>query len=197
MSCSGCGSEVPAPLRMCGSCLRRDLGVYPRLAPGAVPSGALCKEDALEFCVRPGQAVGFRSEREVGPLPYLRRGIPTDGRIDVVWYCPTKNLPIIAIEVEGRDVAKDSIRNDVGKFRSLRARRNALVLFQVENDSARPKREAGKREGYARRASVELARLGFESAEVLLDTELFVAGGVEKWIQSVHATWTSSLTVPT
>jgi hypothetical protein len=92
---------------------------------------------------------------------------------------------LCSIEVEGRDVAKDSIRNDVEKFRKIDAPHNAIVLFQVENDRKSPKGRTGRRMGYAERVRIEIAALRFDGVEVLLDTEIFQPGGAEKWISRI------------
>lgn len=170
-------------MQICGACLREGFGHYPLAPAGDPPEHALCKLHTIEFCMRIGESAGFISKSEVACGTYIRRGVLTEGRIDVVWYWSGR--PICSIEVEGRDVAKESIRNDVEKFRSIGTPCNAIVLFQVENDLQRPKGRTGRRTRYTGRVRTEISWLGFRGVEVLLDSEIFAAGGAEKWVSNI------------
>jgi hypothetical protein len=196
MTCVECGGELLAESALCDYCLRDGLGQYPRARPGTLGANWLCKLDAIEFCVRVGRAAGLVARTEVGtPTPYLRRGRPTDGRIDVVWFCPISDIAFYSIEVEGRDVTLDSIRNDVAKFASMGAPNNAIVLFQVDNDLASAKNPAPGSATATGRVERELASLGFVGVQVLLDSGIFSAEAAERWIDStraLYASWSGS-----
>lgn len=187
MQCGTCGAETGNELNACGPCLRDGLGSYPGATAGILPPHSLCKVDMIELCVRVGKAAGFRARTEVGPVPYRRRGVPTNGRIDVVWDCPELSWPFYSIEVEGRNTTKDSIRNDAGKFVSIETQRNMIALFQVGNDRRVPKGTTGSRQGYANRVRGELHRIDFPGADVYLDSELFQPGGAEGWATRILA----------
>ncbi len=169
--------------------LRTGLGAYAAASGVLVPS-SLTKRDSIELCTRVSLKGPLYAEREV-LAPYVRRGIPARGRIDVVLSCRQTRRPFLAIEVEGRDVNPESVRNDIAKFRSLGAPFNVIVLFQVENNEVQTKRFVGGN-GPVARCRALLKREGFESARVLLDSELFAPQMAERFaarMSAEYAAW--------
>ena len=139
-----------------------------------LPTGALTQHDTGELLRRAGLAAGFIVESE---FKRTARG-PGGGRrkIDWVWFSPQDRLrPIVAIEIEGRDVDEGSIDADHAKFADCGAAVLLLVLFQVDHDlspKGKPSRGADP---------VERARrlLAMPEVEVLRDLDVMAPGGIE------------------
>jgi len=152
--------------------LRLGLGGY--FARSELPVGALTQHDTGELLRRAGLAAGFVVESE---FKGTVRG-PGGGRlkVDWVWFAPQdRRRPIVAIEIEGRDVDQKSINADRAKFGDCGAAVRALVLFQVDHDlspKGKPSRSADP---------VERARtlLGLPEVEVLRDIDLTKPGGID------------------
>ena len=161
--------------------LRYMLGNYvPR--NGSLPKHGLTLHDLGELLRRAGLAAGFIVESEFRVRINNRS---RDSKIDWVWLSPEQPWkPILAVEIEGRDVAPKSVKEDVEKFKKCEPIIKVIALFQVDHDRnskkviKKPdpcKRVIQIAETYCSMQNVECSDL-----QVVLDEELFQPEGIEK-----------------
>jgi hypothetical protein len=153
--------------------IREGLGDY---SP-TTETGHLTLHDLGELIRRAGKEAGFivRSEYKVKCDGHLQKKM-----VDWVWLDADKC--IVAFEIEGRNVAKDSQQNDFTRFSTLCACINVLALYQVDHDhSPKPRR----RDGHMAWITGEYQKWResrenpIEQPLILLDSDLMKEGGIE------------------
>ncbi len=139
---------------------------------GPLPEGWLTLHELAELLRRAGRAAGFVVESEYKVCPSSEG----KGKIDWVWLSAISLKPVVAIEIEGRDVSPKSLAADVGKFRECAAVLSVVALFQIDHNRT-PKRVPPR--GLSPRAWVQQF-VGAFPVETILDEELMAVGGIER-----------------
>lgn len=161
--------------------LRYMLGNYVRRNK-SLPEHGLTLHDLGELLRRAGLAAGFivESEFRVSLDNRLR-----DSKIDWVWLSPEEPWkPILAVEIEGRDVAPKSVKEDVAKFKKCEPIIKVIALFQVDHDRT-PKKVIKKHDPCERVIQIATTYCSMQHIEcsdlqVMLDEELFQPEGIKK-----------------
>ena len=153
--------------------LRDGLGGYlPR------SKNALTLHDLGELIRRAGQDVGFIVKSE------FKISLDQDQlakKIDWVWLAPgQEKKPIVAFEIEGRNVDPRSIEADCKKFKKCKALINVFALFQVDHDHT-PKPESPKGQLPEDRVKgwVKQSKQGVQ-IEAYRDEQLMAPEGIER-----------------
>jgi hypothetical protein len=127
-----------------------------------------------ELIRRAGRKAGFtvRNEYPVG------KGKRNSWRIDWVWQIGSK--PVIAFEIEGRNVPESSLAGDRRKFQELPpscAKVVALYTVRGEQSLALPRKRMVPAKWFE---EMWQPRDEHDSVHVTLDTELLAPGGIEE-----------------
>lgn len=127
-----------------------------------------------ELIRRAGRKAGFtvRSEYPVG------KGKRNSCRIDWVWQ--KGRTPVMAFEIEGRNVPTSSLKGDMRKFQELPLScAKVVALYTVRGDSSLtlPRKRLTPAQWFQEKWQ---PREEFDSVHVTLDTTLLVRGGVEE-----------------
>jgi hypothetical protein len=151
--------------------LRNGLGNHkPRIDP--LHEHWLTLHELAELIRRAGRAAGFIVESE----HRVCLADSKNGKIDWVWLSSESFNPVVAFEIEGRDVAEGSVRADVNKFRECRAALNVIALFHTDHNRTPKGLPPGGSEPKER-----VRRLvGDCPVEIVLDEELMAPGGIER-----------------
>lgn len=91
--------------------------------------------DAEEVIVDAGARSGFTVMRE---YPVIFWDSHEHGRIDYAWFRPGRRTPSIVFEIEGANVQKPSLRNDLRKFHWSGARHKVVFLYSVRYGAPLP-----------------------------------------------------------
>jgi hypothetical protein len=127
-----------------------------------------------ELIRRAGRKAGFtvRSEYPVG------RGKRNSWRVDWVWQ--KEGAPVMAFEIEGRNVPESSLASDKRKFQELPSScAKVVVLYTVRGEGALslPRKRMMPAQWFQERWQ---PRDELDSVHVRLDTELLAPGGIEE-----------------
>jgi hypothetical protein len=157
-----------------GEQIRSNLGLQIARSGSRLPNGHLTMHEIGELLRRAGRAADLAVTSEYHPWPGKRN------KIDWVWWEDhTQSTAIAAFEVEGRDVQARSAVADRKKLGALAARKQFVILFQVDHD-LQPK--GGSEGGCVDRA---IALLAEPSIQVLRDVDLWATGGIENLVASL------------
>src|SRR4030067_2694757 len=157
--------------------LRDGLGDYlPRR--GELPKNALTLHDLGELIRRAGQDADFIVESE------FKVSLDRDRlakKIDWVWLARGQELkPIVAFEIEGRNVDPRSIAADCMKFKKCKALINVFALFQVDHDrTPKPETPNGQLPEDRVKDWVKKYKQGVQ-VEAYRDEQLMASEGIER-----------------
>lgn len=110
----------------------------------------------------------------------VRSEHPMGARRAIDWVWRVGARPVLAIEIEGRDVPDDSLNGDKAKFLHLDPLcAKVIALYTVRGDASL-RLPQGRPTAAAWIAANWMPRSSQDTIAVKLDTELFAAGGIEQ-----------------
>jgi len=155
--------------------LRTGLGRYVPRDNVELTTNALTLHDLGELIRRAGLRSGFIVETQFS-VPRGESG-KNVRKVDFVWLDESRpQKPVVAFELEGRDVYPQSLKNDVSRLRASDAKLKVLALYQVDHDRTMM---GSPPYGCAPKAWVK-RHVGAAKIVVFLDEELMAKDGIER-----------------
>ncbi|MFO1395562.1 MAG: hypothetical protein U1F48_00720 [Burkholderiales bacterium] len=159
--------------------LRAGLGNYAPRSDAKLTENALTLHDLSELIRRGGLQAGFIVESQFNVKPAAKNV----RKVDWVWLNKSDpRTPVVAFEIEGRDVHPDCVAADVDRMRTSGARLRVIALYQVDHNRVMMRNPPF---GCAPKAWVK-KHAGKSKVSVFLDEELMMPNGIEAVVRDAQ-----------
>ncbi len=160
--------------------LRTGIGKYIARDGKELAKNALTLHDLGELIRRTGLDAGFIVESQFS-VPRAPDGTNVR-KIDWVWLHANSPNPVVAFEIEGRDLPLKSLKADIRRLGASRAAMKVIALYQVDhNRTMMALHRGGNPKQWVRE------RLGRSQIDIMLDEDLMAKDGIEKLVRAAKA----------